>query len=78
MAKIVRFEPVTKDRVGRHSNVDCGYSIVRYEDRPAVLLETYGSDDRASPGKISQSLLLDESAAKGLQEVLRRAFPGVL
>ena len=78
MAKIVRFSPVTKERTGRHSDVKCGYAIVEYEDQTVVLLETYGSKDRAIPGKTSQSLILDRDAAASLRDILQRAFPGAL
>jgi hypothetical protein len=72
MARIMRFTPITKDRVSRHSEVECGYSFVTYEGEPAILLETYGSTDRAIPGKTSQSLLLDRTGARDLLAILRK------
>jgi hypothetical protein len=77
MARIARFTRLAKDRVGRHTNVECGYALVDVEGRQALLLETYGSDERAVPGKTSQSLLIDEEAAVRLMKLLAQAFPGV-
>ena len=77
MARIVRFTRLPKDRVGRHTDVECGYAVVEVEGKQALLLETYGSDERAVPGKTSQSLLMDEDAASRLMKLLAQAFPGV-
>jgi hypothetical protein len=78
MARIARFTRLAKDRVGRHTNVECGYAVVEFDGRNTLLLETYGSDQRAVPGKTSQSLLIDEEAAAQLMRLLAQAFPGVL
>ena len=40
MARIANFTPITKDRVSSHSDVECGYTFVTYEGKPAVLVET--------------------------------------
>jgi hypothetical protein len=66
MARIARFTQLAKDRVGRHTDVECGWAFVEVDGGRAVLLETYGSDERAVPGKTSQSILLDEEAATQL------------
>jgi hypothetical protein len=48
------------------------------EDGGCLLqLDTYGSDERQIPGKVSQSLQFDEHAAQELFSILRRAFPGL-
>jgi hypothetical protein len=75
MARIVSFTPITKDRLSRHSDVECGFSFVTYDDNSAVLLETYGSKDRVIPGKTSQSLLIDRDAAARLIAILERIGP---
>jgi hypothetical protein len=72
MARITSFESITKDRVSRHSDVECGFAFVSYEGEPAVLLETYGSSDRAMPGKTSQSLLIDRVSAGRLIAILQK------
>ncbi|BAN04378.1 hypothetical protein YM304_40640 [Ilumatobacter coccineus YM16-304] len=38
-------------------------------------IETYGSADRAVPGKVSQVIQLDRSAALALKAIIERAFP---
>jgi hypothetical protein len=74
VARIKKFERITKDRVPTHSDVECGYAVVTYEGAPALLLETYGSSDRKIVGKTSQSILLDRESATELAELIRRSF----
>jgi hypothetical protein len=40
-------------------------------------LETYGSNSRAIPGKVSQSIELDEAGAAELMSIIGQAFPGL-
>lgn len=54
--------------------MECGYVVGQTDDRTILHLETYGSSSRAIPGKVSQSIELDEAASE-LMTVLRRAFP---
>jgi len=62
--------------VSSHSDVECGYTFVTYEGKPAVLLETYGrSSNRQIPGKTSQSLLLDRESARRLIAILSKLVP---
>jgi hypothetical protein len=75
MAIVTNFTHVTKDRVGRPKTTECGYCSVEIDGTRYVLLETYGSTDRAVPGKISQSLHLDRDRAAELVALLDRAFP---
>jgi hypothetical protein len=75
MARVKSFQKIVKDRVPRHTDVDCGYAVVSHGGAPALLLETYGSSQRAIPGKTSQSLLLERDAALQLSQLIRRAFP---
>jgi hypothetical protein len=42
-----------------HTEVDCGFRLVRQGDEVLVQLETYGSTDRAIPGKVSQVIQFD-------------------
>lgn len=74
MARITNFEKITKDRVPKHSEVECGYAAVTYAGEPALLLETYGSAERKIVGKTSQSILLDRKSATELVELIRRNF----
>jgi 5-methylcytosine-specific restriction protein B len=63
--------------VRRHATeVDCYYQTVG--DGPIrVHLSTFGSDDRQSEPKSSQSIQLDEARAAELIKILRDAFPGL-
>ncbi len=62
MALIARFEqrPLNPQRV--HGDVLCGYNAAQIGQRRILQLETYGSPDRKVPGKISQSIQLDETS----------------
>lgn len=53
----------------------CGWRITTHAGRPILHLETYGSGTREIPGKVSQSLQLDEAAARELRSLIDRAFP---
>jgi len=59
------------------TEVECGWNTARVDGRTLLRLETYGSADREVPGKRSQSLELDERAARELLEILRNAFPSL-
>ncbi|KQQ08454.1 hypothetical protein ASF46_14215 [Rathayibacter sp. Leaf296] len=57
------------------TEVDCTYQEVASEDGTKYIhLSTFGSDDRVSGPKSSQTLQLDEKAARELIEVLIRTF----
>ena len=77
MALIARFEqrPLNPNRI--HGEVLCGYNSIQIGQREILQLETYGSPDRKVPGKISQSIQLDEAGARELVRILRSAFPGI-
>lgn len=77
MARITRFFPQQKDRIGKHSEVECGFTVLTGKHGSILQLDTYGSDAREFPGKTSQSIQIDESAARELLSILRRAFPGL-
>ncbi len=78
MARVVQFERILKDRPKIHGPVNCGYcSFIGEDGKRYLLLETYGSPDRQIPGKVSQSLQLDEGAARELLQIIRQEFPGI-
>lgn len=77
MALIQDFEQRPIEPKNVHSGVVCGYSAVEVDGHRIVQLETYGSADRAIPGKVSQTIQLDESSARELVRILRSAFPGI-
>jgi hypothetical protein len=77
MALISRFEerPLEPSRI--HGPVLCGYKAVDIAGVRVLQMETYGSPDRAIPGKISQSLQLTQESARELKRILERSFPGL-
>lgn len=76
MALIKSFEEVEKQYPEIHRPVKCGYcSFIGSDDRRYLLLETYGTEDRQMPEKISQSIQLDEEGARQLMDIIRREFP---
>jgi len=75
MALIARFKPLNKASGTFRSEVECGWAITERGGRRLLHLETYGSSSRQIPGKISQSLQLDETAARKLRDLIDQAFP---
>lgn len=78
MALIAEWRERRHDRPRRHGQTSSGWStFVDANGETLVQIDTYGSDDRAIPGKTSQSIQLDRVSAKRLIEILRSAFPGI-
>jgi hypothetical protein len=77
MAIVTHFSPVKKERVGRPTTVDCGFCGVEIDGKRYLVLETYGSTERANPGKASQSLHFDRDGAAQLKALLEKQFPGI-
>jgi hypothetical protein len=59
------------------ATVECGWNFAQVDGVTLLRLETYGSAGREVPGKRSQSLELDEPAARKLITILRTAFPNL-
>lgn len=59
------------------SEVDCEWLVVETASGPRLHLSTFGSDDRASERKSSQSIQLDRERAGQLVDIIRHAFPGI-
>lgn len=72
MAIVRDFSNITKNRVGRVSEVSCGYTKVTVGEQELLLLETYGSTDRKIHGKVSQSIHLDRDGAVELKRILEQ------
>ena len=76
MARVESFVKV--NRTGGYrlhpTAVVCGVEIYEIGGRRLVQLDTYGAEDRDIPGKVSQTLQLDESAASQLVKILQAAF----
>jgi hypothetical protein len=76
MAVIRQFIP-GQQTVRRHpTEVDCYWQLIGGAS-PLLHLSTFGSEDRASGPKSSQSLQLDEVGAGELMRLLETAFPAL-
>ena len=57
------------------TEVECGWQVLTSEDGHVLLqLSTYGSDDRRSEKKVSQTIQIDASIAAELSALLRDTF----
>ncbi|MGW5193507.1 hypothetical protein ACWEOO_29945 [Kribbella sp. NPDC004138] len=75
MAKIRTFSEGTQSVKAHPTDVDCFYQIVIDGDGNKLLhLTTFGSDERRSNPKSSQSIQLDEERARELIRVIEVAF----
>ena len=76
MARVRSLQQGAQDVRVHPSEVDCFYqSIVSASGEKFVHLTTFGSEERVSRPKSSQSLQLDERTVRQLIDVLRKAFP---
>lgn len=74
----VRFLGPSNQRLKPHpSEVDCEYAVVDGNGTRLLHLSTFGSDDRASERKSSQSLQFDLERARELVEIIERTFPSL-
>ncbi len=75
MARIRRIEEGTQSVSVHPTEVDCFYQLVTGDDGQTYLhLSTFGSDDRQSKPKSSQSIQLSQSVANELVAVIKKAF----
>jgi predicted HNH restriction endonuclease len=78
MALVTTLEPSSKDRQSVHRPTRCLYSIVEVSPGERFLqLDTFGSDDREIPEKVSQSIQFDRQAAGQLLQLLKQTFPNL-
>jgi hypothetical protein len=76
MALVSFIEPSPKERQAVHRPTRCLYSVVVGDDgQRYIQLDTYGSDEREHPEKISQSIHFDKAGAAHLFQLLRETFP---
>jgi hypothetical protein len=76
MALVSMIELSHKDRQGVHRPTRCLYSLVIADDgRRFIQLDTYGSEEREHPEKISQSIQFDKAGALQLFKLLKQTFP---
>lgn len=74
MAKIEEFFELNSDLKPHKTTVQCGYAILQTETGTLLHLSTYGSQDRRSTG-VTQTLQIDEAAARKILELIRATFP---
>ncbi len=75
MARLRSLKPGGR-KVRPRSLVDCEYQVVTTKTGERLLnLSTFGSDDRVSGPKTSQSIEIDEEMAAALVAVIRATFP---
>lgn len=75
MAIIRSFEPGHQSVRLHGTEVDCYHQVVLAPDGSVYLhLTTFGSDDRAVPGKSSQSFQLNVESARALVEIIEATF----
>lgn len=75
MAIVTNLERDDRQLKGRHpTNVTCRYLIDECDGRKILQLNTYDSENRENPDKLSQTLQFDDLAAKQLFNLLKREF----
>lgn len=77
MAKIRSISPGTGASREHPTEVDCTYQVIHGQRERLLQLSTYGSDDRQSQPKVSQTLQIDRQHAADLVRILRETFPGL-
>lgn len=75
MARITNFFRTSVRSQPHPTEVECGYQTVTVTGGALLQLSTYGSDDRHSEKKVSQTLQLDRQRAGELIEIVRGVFP---
>jgi len=75
MALVRKLEKVSLQVEKVHGEVNCTYTAFRAADGKAYFqIDTYGSPERKLKGKKSQTVQLDEGAAKQLIALLKSEF----
>jgi hypothetical protein len=76
MALVSSIEPSRKERQTVHRPTRCLSSTVEgSEGHRYIQLDTFGSDEREHPEKVSQSIQFDKQAATQLLQLIRETFP---
>jgi hypothetical protein len=78
MARIREFQQGTQAISEHRTEVECAHqTLVSSEGQKLLHLSTFGSADRVSGPKSSQSLQLDEKSARALLDIIHNAFPSL-
>lgn len=74
MARLRTLAPAQGASRVHPTTVDCSWQLVADGDRRLLQLSTYGSDDRVSQPKVSQTIQIDRVVAQQLYTLLRETF----
>jgi hypothetical protein len=77
MARISSFQATALNSRAHPTEVICGHQLVPDGPETLVQLSTFGSAERQSDYKVSQTLQIDRARAGELVHILRAAFPGL-
>jgi hypothetical protein len=61
-------------RTSLHDPIDATYYVYEVDGRRLLQINTTGRSDKEMPGKVSQSIQLDESSASQLFGILKSHF----
>lgn len=65
---------IDKDRNMIHTKVYTTYTVFEKDEQKYFQIDTYGSNEREMPEKISQSIQFDKESAKFLVGLLKKEF----
>ena len=68
------FKRINKEKNSIHAPASAGYTVFTCENQKIFQIDTYGRSTRQDPGKLSQSIQIDETMAKILVEQLKNTF----
>lgn len=71
---IKTIKKLDKERNNVHEKVFTTYSIFEIDGEKYVQFDTYGKSNREIPGKISQSIQINEESAKYIADMLKKEF----
>ncbi|RLP77869.1 hypothetical protein D9V32_00600 [Mycetocola tolaasinivorans] len=75
MARIRNFEQVTSSSKIHPTEADAEWSVIGSGDARLLQVSTFGSDDRVSRPKVSQTIQFDRDSARVLKKAIEAAFP---
>lgn len=78
MALVSSLERIRKDRQTVHRPTRCLSSVFDADGHRFIQLDTYGSDEREHPEKVTQSIQFDKQAAAQLFKLIRETFPDIV
>lgn len=74
MALVTAFERKDPERNRVHDPIEASFTSFSDGERKYVQIDTHGRATREIPGKISQTIQLDEGSARKLVEILTKEF----